>query len=326
MDALKTYQQTFETALKNMASKPIPSGLYRPIDYLLSLGGKRLRPVLVLMAAEAFGKKQEEALSGALAVEIFHNFTLMHDDIMDAAPLRRGAATVHHKWNVNTAILSGDAMLIQAYQALEEYSDPLYGKLNRLLSKTAIEVCEGQQYDLDFEKERQVSQDEYLEMIRLKTAVLVGCALKMGAWIGGSSDSDALTLYDFGVLLGMAFQIQDDYLDAFGDPKSFGKQLGGDIIENKKTILYHQAIDKASPEEQNKLNQWYSSEIETDDLAEKIESVKKLFDITGAAAASLDLVVEYTKAAFEKLEQLNISNEKKALFHTFGTNLMERKF
>lgn len=234
---LSDYQQLFQNALKESLGSTGPKGLYEPISYLLDLGGKRLRPVLTLMAAETFGKNQKKAVGAALAIEIFHNFTLMHDDIMDAAPLRRGAATVHQKWDTNTAILSGDAMLIKAYQALESYPDPLFGKLTRLLSKTALEVCEGQQYDMDFETQKEVTEAQYLEMIELKTAVLVGCALQMGALIGGASDADAHKLYEFGVLLGTAFQIQDDYLDAFGDPESFGKQLGGDIIENKKTIL-----------------------------------------------------------------------------------------
>ncbi len=326
MTGLKAYQDSFETYLNETVSVGSPEGLYLPIQYLLELGGKRLRPILVLMAAEAFGSQKKEALPAALAVEIFHNFTLMHDDIMDEAPLRRGVDTVHQKWNINTAILSGDAMMIQSYKALESYNNSLFGKLTRLLSKTAIEVCEGQQFDLDFESEQEVSQEQYLEMIRLKTAVLVGCALKMGAWIGGAEDHDAQLIYDFGVLLGMAFQIQDDYLDAFGDPASFGKQIGGDIIENKKTILYHQAISKGSPEEQKKLKAWFTSEIKMNTENQKIEAVKALFDITGAHKSSRKLVSQYTQAAFEKLEFLKINERGKELFKAFGTQLMERKF
>src|SRR5210317_785149 len=246
------------------------------------------------MAAEDFGSQKKEALPAALAVEIFHNFTLMHDDIMDEAPLRRGADTVHQKWNLNTAILSGDAMMIQAYQALESYEAPLFGKLTRLLSKTAIEVCEGQQYDLDFESEQEVSQEQYLEMIRLKTAVLVGCALKMGAWIGGAQDDQAQLLYDFGELLGTAFQIQDDYLDAFGDPKVVGKQVGGDIIENKKTILFHLAMQKGTAEEQQALRQWFLPLKEKVSEDEKIKAVKAIFTQTGALSSTLQLVEEYT--------------------------------
>jgi len=326
MAGLTKYQGSFETYLKQTVSVGSPAGLYLPIQYLLELGGKRLRPVLVLMAAEAFGNQKKEALPAALAIEIFHNFTLMHDDIMDEAPLRRGAATVHQKWNLNTAILSGDAMMIQAYQALESYKAPLFGKLTRLLSKTAIEVCEGQQYDLDFESEQEVSQEQYLEMIRLKTAVLVGCALKMGAWIGGAQDHQAQLIFDFGELLGTAFQIQDDYLDAFGDPASFGKQLGGDIIENKKTILYHQAMSKGSQEEQRNLKKWFTSQTDPAEAAQKIKAVKTLFETTGAREASRNLVGHYTQIAFEKLESLTISEQGKTLFKAFGTHLMERKF
>lgn len=326
MTVLSAYQQLFQTALKDSLTSKGPMGLYDPIKYLLSLGGKRMRPVLTLMAAETFGKNQNEALGAALAVEIFHNFTLMHDDVMDEAPLRRGAPTVHQKWDVNTAVLSGDAMLIQAYQALETYSEPLYGKLTRLLSQTALEVCEGQQYDLDFESQQEVTEAQYLEMIRLKTAVLVGCALQMGAWIGGASDADACTLYEFGMLLGTAFQIQDDYLDAFGDMKSFGKQLGGDIIENKKTILYHQAMNKGTKEQKEKLHLWFSNPTSESDKSQKIDEVKVLFEESGSRIASLELVKKYTEKAFKKIEMLGISGEGKDLFIGFGLQLMERKF
>ena len=326
MSSLKAYQKKIEASLKAQKTKLVPEGLYAPIDYLLALGGKRLRPTLVLMASDVFGGQKNEAMPAALAVEVFHNFTLMHDDIMDAAPLRRGATTVHRKWNLNTAILSGDVMLIQAYQFLEHYQDPLFGKLTRLLNTTAIEVCEGQQYDMDFETQADLSQESYLMMIRLKTAVLVGCSLKMGAWIGGASDADAQMLYDYGVLLGTAFQIQDDYLDAFGDPKTFGKQVGGDIIENKKTILYHQAILNGTKEQQQELKAWFAEGLAIERIAKKTKAVTELFRETGAADASKALVVEYTQAAFQKLEELKISPEKKELFKTFGLNLMQRKF
>jgi geranylgeranyl diphosphate synthase type II len=293
---------------------------------LLNLGGKRLRPILTLIAADIFGNNHRKAIDAALAVEIFHNFTLMHDDIMDSAPIRRGSATVHNKWNTNTAILSGDAMMILAYQALESYKDPLFRKLNSLFSKTAIEVCKGQQYDLDFETQLEVTQGDYLEMIRLKTAVLVGCSLEMGALIGGSNQADSKNLYDFGVLLGIAFQIQDDYLDAYANSESFGKQLSGDIIENKKTILYHQAMENGSSKEKTTLRNWFSTEVKEKDVSKKINAVKSLFDKTGASDASKALVIKYTQAAFEKLDILDISDNNKIMFKTFGTNLMERKF
>ena len=326
MTSLTDYKQSFEIALENSYSTSPPAGLYQPIYYLLNLGGKRLRPVLTLMAADIFGNNHQKAIDAALAVEIFHNFTLMHDDIMDSAPLRRGSATVHSKWNTNTAILSGDAMMILAYQALESYTDPLFRKLNSLFSKTAIEVCKGQQYDLDFETQLEVTQGDYLEMIRLKTAVLVGCSLEMGALIGGANQADSKNLYDFGVLLGIAFQIQDDYLDAYANPESFGKQLSGDIIENKKTILYHQAMENGSSVEKTTLRNWFSVEVKEKDVSKKINAVKSLFDNTGASEASKALVIKYTQAAFEKLDILDISDNNKSIFKTFGTNLMERKF
>ena len=326
MTSLTDYKQFFEIALENSYSTSPPAALYQPIYYLLNLGGKRLRPILTLMAADIFGNNHRKAIDAALAVEIFHNFTLMHDDIMDSAPLRRGSATVHNKWNTNTAILSGDAMMILAYQALESYKDPLFRKLNSLFSKTAIEVCKGQQYDLDFETQLEVTQGDYLEMIRLKTAVLVGCSLKMGALIGGANQADSKNLYDFGVLLGIAFQIQDDYLDAYANPESFGKQLSGDIIENKKTILYHQAMGNGSSKEKTTLRNWFSTEVKEKDVSKKINAVKSLFDKTGASDASKALVIKYTQAAFEKLDILDISDNNKIIFKTFGTNLMERKF
>lgn len=326
MTSLTDYKQFFEIALENSCSTSPPAALYQPIYYLLNLGGKRLRPILTLMAADIFGNNHRKAIDAALAVEIFHNFTLMHDDIMDSAPLRRGSATVHNKWNTNTAILSGDAMMILAYQALESYKDPLFRKLNSLFSKTAIEVCKGQQYDLDFETQLEVTQGDYLEMVRLKTAVLIGCSLKMGALIGGANQADSKNLYDFGVLLGIAFQIQDDYLDAYANSESFGKQLSGDIIENKKTILYHQAMENGSSEEKTTLRNWFSTEVKEKDVSKKINAVKSLFDKTGASDASKALVIKYTQAAFEKLDILDISDNNKIIFKTFGTNLMERKF
>ena len=257
----KKYRDAFESGLKNYLDKKSPKNLYEPIQYILNLGGKRIRPLLVLMSADLFGKKYKEAVNAALAIEIFHNFTLVHDDIMDSAELRRGSATVHNKWNINTGIISGDVMLIKAYQALEEYENPLFSKLTKLLNKTALEVCEGQQYDIDFEEKEDVNQNNYLEMIRLKTAVLIGCALKMGALIADASEDDLEAIYEFGELLGIAFQIQDDYLDVYGDSISFGKKIGGDIIENKKTILFHYAMSNGSINEKKELLKWYDKRI-----------------------------------------------------------------
>jgi geranylgeranyl diphosphate synthase type II len=323
MESLSKYQILFNDYLETNKQKPSPHGLYAPIEYILSLGGKRLRPLLALMATEAFGNKPEEALPAALSVEVFHNFTLIHDDIMDQAPIRRGAPSVHNKWNENTGILSGDAMLIQAYQCLEPYQNDLFVKLIKHTSKTALEVCEGQQYDMDFETQKDVSISAYLEMIRLKTAVLVGHSLKIGAWIGNASDQEAQLLYDFGVLLGMAFQIQDDYLDAFGDPKDFGKQVGGDILENKKTILYHEVMKSGNTKEKEALIQWYDTTVKNN---QKVIAVKEIFKSSGASIASQKFVASYTEDAFKKLESLIISKQGKKLLIEFGQNLMNRKF
>ncbi|MDA0843922.1 MAG: polyprenyl synthetase family protein, partial [Bacteroidetes bacterium] len=231
MKAFVPYQEAIANFLAEKNQHKEPRNLYEPIEYILGLGGKRLRPALVIAAANTYGATIEEALPAAAAIEVFHNFTLVHDDIMDDAALRRGHATVHEKWNLNTGILSGDAMLIEAYQFLETYPPELALELLKIFNKTALEVCEGQQYDVDFETRDQVAEHEYLKMIQFKTAVLVGAALQMGALVGGATKQDSQKLYDFGLLLGTAFQIQDDYLDAFGSSENFGKTVGGDIIE-----------------------------------------------------------------------------------------------
>jgi len=326
MENEKKYMYAFETGLKNYLEKKSPENLYEPIQYILNLGGKRIRSLLVLMSADLFGNKYKEAVSAALAIEIFHNFTLVHDDIMDSAELRRGSVTVHNKWNINTGIISGDVMLIKAYQALEEYENPLFSKLTKLLNKTALEVCEGQQYDIDFEEKVDVNQNNYLEMIRLKTAVLIGCALKMGALIADASDDDLEAIYEFGELLGIAFQIQDDYLDVYGDSISFGKKIGGDIIENKKTILFHYAMSNGSINEKKELLKWYDKGIGNALDNEKIDAVKSIFDKTNAGEACMKLVNDYTIKAFNKLSHLGISQEAKTLFKNFGNNLMKREF
>ena len=326
MENDKKYRDAFESGLKNYLDKKSPENLYEPIQYILNLGGKRIRPLLVLMSADLFGKKYKEAVSAALAIEIFHNFTLVHDDIMDSAELRRGSATVHNKWNINTGIISGDVMLIKAYQALEEYENPLFSKLTKLLNKTALEVCEGQQYDIDFEEKEDVNQNNYLEMIRLKTAVLIGCALKMGALIADASQDDLEAIYKFGELLGIAFQIQDDYLDVYGDSISFGKKIGGDIIENKKTILFHCAMSNGSINEKKELLKWYDKKTGNEIGNKKIDIVKSIFDKTNAGEACIKLVNDYTIKAFNKLSYLGISQEAKTLFKNFGNNLMKREF
>ena len=322
MRAVSQYQDLIANHFDTLALKNEPKNLYEPIRYILSLGGKRLRPVLTLMAAEVFDADCRLALPAATAVEVFHNFSLIHDDIMDDAPLRRGKETVHEKWDVNTGILSGDAMLILAYRYFESYEPETFQKLARLFSKTALEVCEGQQYDVDFETRDDVTIPEYLKMIEFKTAVLVGAAMKMGAIVAETSEENATAIYDFGLNLGIAFQLQDDFLDAFGNPETFGKQVGGDIIENKKTYLYLKAMEFAQPEEQEQLLHLFS--IQPHDNTDKINSVKQIFTQTGAAEATQSAIQEYTLKAFQTLDAMRIGEDKKMILRAFGDKLMSR--
>ncbi len=323
MKFIETYKKQFSAHLADYNTTRKPKNLYEPIKYILNLGGKRLRPVLTLMTTDCFEGDVKDALDAALAIEVFHNFSLIHDDIMDAAPLRRGNQTVHKKWDLNTGILSGDALLIMAYQLFENYSPEVYQKLTKLFSKTALEVCEGQQYDIDFETRNNVSILEYLKMIEYKTAVLVAAAMKMGAIIAGASDEDQNRCYEFGKNLGIAFQLQDDYLDAFGDPKTFGKQVGGDIIENKKTYLYLKALEFSSEKDQQQLIQLFSSD--DTDSETKIEIVKQIFRVSGSAEATQKAISSYTKTAFDILKTITISQPKKQILESFGTQLMSRE-
>lgn len=322
MHSIQQYQEFVLEFLNAKQQEREPKNLYEPIQYILGLGGKKMRPVLTLMSAEIFDVDYSKALPAALAVEVFHNFSLVHDDIMDDAPLRRGNMTVHEKWNINTGILSGDAMLILAYQYFEQYEPIIFRELAKLFSKTALEVCEGQQWDVDFETRTDVTIPEYLKMIEYKTAVLVAAAMKMGAIVAETSADNGDLIYDFGLNLGLAFQLQDDYLDAFGNPATFGKQIGGDIIENKKTYLYLKAIEFASAEEKAKLLQLFSVSLEEN--ATKIEEVKTIFNATGATKATQQAIQDYTLMAFATLDKMNISSEKKSMLRSFGENLMNR--
>ena len=319
---ITAYKEAFLAHLEEKVQVVEPKNLYTPIEYILDLGGKRLRPILVLMGATAFEADYKKGLDAALAVEVFHNFTLLHDDIMDAAPLRRGKATVHEKWDVNTAILSGDAMLILANQLLESYEGTVYKKLMQLFNKTALEVCEGQQYDMDFETRHDVKEEEYIEMIGLKTSVLVAAALKMGAIIAEATEEDAQKIYAFGLNLGIAFQLQDDYLDAYGDAATFGKQVGGDIMENKKTYLYIQAVKKASPAVKEELLGWYGQNLTEN--TEKVKRVKELFQETGSDLMTKKAIENYTEKAFGILDTLTISEGNRFVLKQFGENLMTR--
>jgi geranylgeranyl diphosphate synthase type II len=316
------YQKDFIRYLESKKWVREPKNLYEPIDYIIKLGGKRMRPILTLMAADIFSASYEKAMPAALAVEVFHNFTLIHDDIMDDAPLRRGKETVHEKWNTNTGILSGDAMLILAYQYFENYEPIVFQKLAQLFSKTALEVCDGQQLDVDFETRNDVTIDEYINMIRLKTSVLVAAALKMGAIVAGTTNENANLIYDFGLNLGLAFQLQDDYLDAFGNPETFGKQIGGDIIENKKTYLYLKALEVANDEDKGNLKYFFNQKLKENTV--KITGVKRIFKVNNIPSLVKEQIQNYTEKAFETLSAMNISKENKEGLKNFGLWLMNR--
>jgi geranylgeranyl diphosphate synthase type II len=321
MDISK-YSDALVAHLANKVTLKEPASLYEPIDYILTLGGKRLRPVLTLMSADFFGGNYKQALDASLAVEMFHNFSLVHDDIMDNAPLRRGHQTVHEKWDVNTGILSGDAMLILAYQLFETYRPVVFMQLAVLFSKTALEVCEGQQYDVDFETRNDVTISQYIKMIEYKTAVLIGASLQMGAIIADASASCQEKIYAFGKNLGIAFQLQDDYLDAFGNPLTFGKQVGGDIIANKKTFLYLTALQKSTPSKAQELSSLFATMPK--DPSEKITAVKEIFVCSGAAKATEDEIARYTNKSISLLQDIKISQQHKDTLKSFADFLMNR--
>jgi len=319
---LTFYQKEFLEYIEKKDWVREPKNLYEPIDYILQLSGKRIRPILTLMSADILSGGFKKALPAALAVEVFHNFTLVHDDIMDDAPLRRGKQTVHEKWNLNTGVLSGDAMLILAYQYFENYEADTFQELAKLFSKTALEVCDGQQLDIDFETRNDVTIAEYINMIRLKTSVLVAAALKMGAIVAKAPDKDANLLYEYGLNLGLAFQLQDDYLDTFGDPETFGKQVGGDIIENKKTYLFLKAMELANNDDKQKLQFFYKQKLEENSI--KIDEVTRIFERCDIPGLIQKLIQDYTNLSFDSLNQMNISLENKEKLIQFGTFLMAR--
>jgi len=321
MEIIDTYKEGFITFLNNKIKIEEPTNLYEPIHYILQLGGKRLRPVLTLMTCDLFHGDIHNAYNAALAIEVFHNFTLIHDDIMDKAPIRRGKETVHQKWDLNTGILSGDAMMIMAYQCLENYEPTIYKKLNILFSKTALEVCEGQQLDIDFETRNNVSIAEYIKMITYKTSVLVATAMEMGAIIANISEEESAKIYQFGLNLGIAFQLQDDYLDTFGDVKTFGKQIGGDIAENKKTFLYLKTLEVSDVEDTKKLLDLYSLKQHNQS---KINEVTQLFLKNKIPEITIKEIELYTNKALEILKTLSITEEKKSILKDFGLSLMKR--
>ena len=319
---MKTYKELYaliEQGIANISYTQQPQELYKPIEYIMQLGGKRLRPVLTLMANEMFGGESQKAIKAALAIEMFHNFTLVHDDIMDNADIRRGQPTVHIKWNQTIAILSGDLMMIKATDLLCETETNDLRTLISVFNKTAAEVCEGQQWDMNFETQNNVTEQDYLKMITLKTAVLLGCALKVGALIGGANTNDANHLYEFGKNIGIAFQLQDDILDSFGEGDKVGKKIGGDIAANKKTILLIEAINSATGDDKDELYYWLGAKSE-----EKIEAVLKLYAKYKVRDKAEQLKEQYLQLAFEHLKQISIPNENKLLLKQTAIDLMER--
>lgn len=308
--------------LEALAYGKEPASLYEPIRYVMSLGGKRLRPILVLLAYKLFKNKHEDILDQALAVEVFHNFTLIHDDIMDKAPLRRGQQTVHHKWNESTAILSGDVMMIKTYELLLDASSPLKNILKDL-NTCAVGVCEGQQLDMNFETLPTVTEAQYINMIRLKTAVLLGFSLKLGAMLAEAPTQAADALYAFGVDIGIGFQLKDDLLDAYADQKKFGKQIGGDIITNKKTFLLLKALEHANDIQAETLNDWISRK--EFDPAEKVKAVKTIYDQMGIRKLTLSKMNNFFNKGFERLKQIDVVEEKKKPLIEFTNYLIDRE-
>jgi geranylgeranyl diphosphate synthase type II len=323
MTTTENLLQTLQIEIEQTSYGESPGELYEPISYIMALGGKRFRPLLTLLAASLYTDEWKMALKPAIAVEVFHNFTLMHDDIMDRAPLRRGKPTVHEKWNANTAILSGDVMLIRAYDLLiDTRKENLKTVLTRF-NKTAAEVCEGQQLDMNFETRWDVTEEEYLNMIRLKTSVLLGFALELGGIIGGADAEATQLLYEAGESMGMGFQLKDDLLDVYGDPEKFGKLVGGDIIANKKTFLLIEALAKAEGNIGEELNRWISAE--NFNKEEKVAAVREIYNALGIRALTEQKISNYFAQGIDCLERLPVDAERKTLLLQFVRQLVERE-
>jgi len=324
MFTLENLQQIIKDNIEKLNFDQQPVELYDPINYILDLGGKRLRPALCLLACDMFDGVIQQALNPALGIEIFHNFTLLHDDIMDEAPIRRGQQTVHLKWNPNVAILSGDTMMALAYEYVMKAPNDTIQEVFSIFNQTAIEVCEGQQYDMNFEVQEKVSISDYLNMIRLKTAVLLAGSLKVGALIGNANTKDAENLYQFGENLGIAFQLKDDLLDAFSDEEKFGKKTGGDIVSNKKTYLYLKAFELADDKTKESLTNYFNEDFA--DPVQKIEGVKKIFRKLKVDLATNKEIDNYYQQALGYLDKVNVSQEKKSELFKFADQLKQRDY
>lgn len=323
MKTIPELQELIKSEIDQITYPSQPSNLYEPISYILSLGGKRMRPLLVLLGHQLVNGQLKNAIKPALAVEVFHNFTLMHDDIMDEAPLRRGMPTVHEKWNRTVAILSGDTMLVKAYDLLLELDPKILPEALRLFNRTAVEVCEGQQIDMDFEEKNIVLVEEYINMIRLKTAVLLGFSLEFGALMAGMPESERKILYDLGVKMGIGFQLMDDLLDVYADQSKFGKQVGGDIISNKKTFLLIKALEQAEGDSKKELENWLDKE--AFDPKEKVTAVTTIYNQLGIKEQTTDLMNHYFDEAFNLLDQLDADVEGKQILKNFAMQLMKRE-
>lgn len=324
MQTLENLQILIKESFEKLNFDQKPKELYDPINYILDLGGKRLRPALCLLACDMFGGKILHALNPALGIEIFHNFTLLHDDIMDEAPIRRGKPTVHLKWNPNVAILSGDTMMALAYEYIMKAPNEVLQEVFSIFNKTAIEVCEGQQYDMNFETQDKVSIEDYLNMIRLKTAVLLAGSLKIGAIIGEANKEDANNLYLFGENLGIAFQLKDDLLDAFSDQEKFGKKTGGDIVTNKKTFLYLKAFELAEGKTKESLLDYFQNDFV--DSSQKINGVKEIYQKLGVDKATNKEIDKYYNLALDYLHKVNIPQGKKSELLKFADQLKQRDY
>lgn len=323
MEKIEQYLQKLNAELDSISYGNEPVELYEPIRYLMSLGGKRMRPLLVLLAYGLKENNPDDILLPALAVEVFHNFTLMHDDIMDNAPIRRGKPTVHEKWNENIAILSGDTMMVKAYDMMLDVNKDLLPAVLRKFNKCAVEVCEGQQLDMNFESRELVSEDEYLEMIRLKTAVLLGFSLELGGILAGFDQQSTDLLRDFGVNIGIGFQLKDDLLDVYGDKEKFGKQVGGDIVSNKKTFLLINALRLAEGEQKEALEKWLNA---TDfDNAKKVDAVTKIYDELDIREMTKTRINAYFERGFDALKKLSVSDEQKKPLLDFTNYLINRE-
>ncbi|WP_448530153.1 polyprenyl synthetase family protein [Raineya sp.] len=321
---LKPYLQVVEDYLEKYTYGTSPTELYEPIGYMMSLGGKRLRPLLVLLGYEIFNENWQKAIPASVAVEVFHNFTLMHDDIMDKAPLRRNHATVHTKWNENIAILSGDVMLVKAYEILlQGVEDKFLRSATQKFSRCATWVCEGQQWDMNFETQNQVTIPEYLEMIRLKTAVLLGFSLELGAMLAGANETEQEKLRLIGENMGIGFQLKDDLLDVYGSPEKFGKQVGGDIIANKKTYLLIEALRTAENQIKDELLYWLS--LKEFSPQEKIKAVTEIYNLLGIKEKTEKLIDSFFQKAFDSLAEMQVSEGAKEKLRNFMTWLIERE-